>query len=115
MRTAEDLVARAETDSRGVALVPLSEAGRDISLETPAAARVRLRQLAPKPHTRRARRRAAGVRPLPAARRPDVELVWLSDGVDPAAAANSSTALARAAREAPGHRDRRRRRPARAR
>ena len=51
MRTAEDLIARAETDSRGVAIIPLSEVGRDISLETPGAARVRLRQLKPKPHT----------------------------------------------------------------
>ncbi len=39
MRTAEDLIARAETDNRGVALVPLSETGRDISLETAGARR----------------------------------------------------------------------------
>src|SRR6187401_869379 len=32
MRTAEDLIARAEADNRGVALVPLSEPSRDISL-----------------------------------------------------------------------------------
>src|SRR5262249_49402363 len=51
MNTALDLIARAEQDNRAVALVPLSETQRDISLETPAAARVRLRQLAPKPHT----------------------------------------------------------------
>src|SRR5882757_6197431 len=44
MRTAEDLIARAEADNRGVALVPLSEPNRDISFETPAAARVRLKQ-----------------------------------------------------------------------
>ena len=50
MRTAEDLIARAETDNRGVAVIPLSETGRDISLETPGAARVRLRQIKPKPH-----------------------------------------------------------------
>jgi hypothetical protein len=50
-RTAEDLISRAETDGRGVAIIPLSETGRDISLETPGAARVRLRQLKPKPHT----------------------------------------------------------------
>ncbi len=41
LRTADDLIARAEADNRGVALVPLGEAGRDISLQTPAAARVR--------------------------------------------------------------------------
>src|SRR5262245_16906523 len=51
MRTAEDLIARAEADNRGVAIVPLSEPIRDISLETPGAARVRLGQLRPKPHT----------------------------------------------------------------
>src|SRR5204863_484949 len=50
-RTAEDLVTRAETDGRGVAVIALSEVGRDISLETPGAARVRLRSLKPKPHT----------------------------------------------------------------
>ena len=32
VRTAEDLIARAETDGRGVAIIPLSEVGRDISL-----------------------------------------------------------------------------------
>ncbi len=38
MRTAEDIVARAEADGRGVALAPLSDPLRDISLE-PAGAR----------------------------------------------------------------------------
>src|SRR5205809_6550696 len=47
-RTAEDLISRAEIDGRGVAIIPLSETGRDISLETPGAARVRLRQLKPR-------------------------------------------------------------------
>ena len=50
MRTAEDLIARAEADGRGVALVPMSAAARDISLETPGAARARLRLVKPKPH-----------------------------------------------------------------
>jgi hypothetical protein len=81
MRTAEDLVARAEADGRGVALVPLSEPARDISFETPAAARVRIKQLKPKPH---AVERADA---LPSLGRflgatPDVELLWLTDGVD---------------------------------
>ncbi len=81
MRTAEDLIARAEADQRGVALIPLSEQARDISFETPAAARVRLKQIKPKPH---AVERADA---LPALGRflavtPDVELVWLTDGVD---------------------------------
>jgi hypothetical protein len=81
MRTAEDLVARAETNKTGVAIVPLSEAGRDISLETPGAARVRLEQIRPKPHT------VERTDALPTITRflgatPDVEVFWLSDGVD---------------------------------
>ena len=81
MRTAEDLIARAEADNRGVALIPLSEPTRDISFETPAAARVRIKQMKPKPH---AVERADA---LPAIGRflgatPDIELVWLTDGVD---------------------------------
>jgi hypothetical protein len=82
LRTIEDLIARAETDGRGIALIPLSETARDISLETPAGARVRLRQIVPKPHT------VERAEALPAIRRfiagaPTAELVWLSDGVDP--------------------------------
>jgi Domain of unknown function (DUF4159)/Aerotolerance regulator N-terminal len=81
MRTADDLLARAETDDRGVALIRMSEPTRDISLETPAAARVRLKQLRPQPY---AVERADA---LPALGhfldgKPDVEIVWLSDGVD---------------------------------
>src|SRR5262245_17953827 len=51
IRTAEDLIARAETNKTGVAIVPLSEPARDISLETPGAARVRLGKIRPKPHS----------------------------------------------------------------
>ena len=36
MRTADDIVARAETDNRGVVLVPLSEPARDLSVATAA-------------------------------------------------------------------------------
>ena len=50
LHTADDIIARAEADNRGVALIPLGEAGRDISLQPPAAARVRLKQFKPKPH-----------------------------------------------------------------
>ena len=59
LRTADDIVARAEADNRGVALIPLGEASRDISLQPPAAARVRLKQLKPTAACRRAHRRAA--------------------------------------------------------
>ena len=92
MRTAEDLVARAEADGRGVALIPLSEPNRDISFETPAAARVRLKQIKPKPH---AVERADA---LPALGRfltvtPDVEIMWLTDGVDLGGGSEFVTAL----------------------
>jgi Domain of unknown function (DUF4159)/Aerotolerance regulator N-terminal len=81
LRAADDLVAHAENDNRGVALVPLSEGARDVSIATAGAARIRLQQLKPKPH---ALQRAEA---LPAIERlvagaPDVELVWLSDGID---------------------------------
>ena len=81
MRTAEDLIARAETDNRGVAIIPLSEAGRDISLETPGAARVRLRQIRPKPHTIDRSEALPAITRFVAAT-PNVEALWLSDGVD---------------------------------
>lgn len=96
MRTADDLISRAETNKSGVALVPLSETGRDISLETPGAARVRLKQIKPKPHS------VERVEALPAIERflsgaPAVELVWLSDGVDMGKAKEFVEALTRLA------------------
>jgi hypothetical protein len=92
IRTGEDLIARAETDNRGVAVIALSDVGRDISLETPGAARVRLRQLKPKPHT------IDRTEVLPAIARfltgtPTVEVLWLSDGVDVAKGAEFITEL----------------------
>jgi hypothetical protein len=81
MRTADDILARAEAEGRAVAVIPLSETVRDISLETPGAARVRLQKLRPKPHT------VDRVEALPVISRflngaTDVETLWLSDGVD---------------------------------
>ena len=100
MRTADDLLARAETDHRGAALIPLSEPTRDISFETPAAARVRLKQLKPKPH---AVNRADA---LPALGQflgatPDVELVWLTDGVDLGGGSEFVAALGRLIEQRP--------------
>jgi hypothetical protein len=96
MRTVEDLIARAETDNRGVALIPLSEPNRDISFETPASARVRLQQIKPKPHA------VVRADALPALGRfldatPEVELIWLSDGVDLGGGADFAAALGRLA------------------
>ena len=81
IRTAEDLISRAETDGRGVAIIPLSEVGRDISLETPGAARVRLRQLKPKPQTVERNDALPSIGRFVAAT-PSLEVLWLSDGVD---------------------------------
>ncbi len=95
IRTAQDLAARAETNKTGVAIVPLSEAARDISLETPGAARVRLEQIRPKPHT------VERTDALPTITRflgatPDVEVFWLSDGVDLGKSGEFVEGLARA-------------------
>ena len=81
IRTADELIARAEADDRGVALLPLSETTRDLSLQVAGAARVALKQVKPKPH---AVDRAAA---LPLIERflkasPKVELLWLTDNVD---------------------------------
>jgi hypothetical protein len=81
LRTADEMIARAEADGRGVALLPLSDTTRDLSLQVAGAARVALKQIKPKPH---ALDRSAAL-PLIARflqKAPKVELVWLSDGVD---------------------------------
>jgi hypothetical protein len=100
MRTAEDLIARAEAYNRGVAVVPLSEATRDISLETPGAARVRLRQIKPRPYgVERVDALPQIARFLAAA--PGVEIIWLSDGVDLGRAKEFVEGLARTADKRP--------------
>lgn len=81
VRTAEDILARAEADNRSVALVPMSEAARGITMQPAGAARVRLRQVQPKPQT------LDRLEALPALSRflnasPDADLIWLSDGID---------------------------------
>src|SRR6202047_4143502 len=94
MRTVEDLIARAEADNRAVALVPLSEPSRDISFESAAAARVRLKQIKPKPHVvERADALPSLGRFLGAT--PEVELIWLTDGVDLGGGSDFAAALAR--------------------
>jgi hypothetical protein len=81
MRAATDLMARAEADRRGVALVPLSETARDISLETADAARAQLRLIKPKPHTVERTEALLAIGRFLAAT-PQAEIVWLADGVD---------------------------------
>ncbi len=81
LRAADELLARADADNRGVAVLPLSETARDLSLQTAGAARVQIKQLKPKPYT------IDRTEALPLLERflksaPDVEIVWLSDGID---------------------------------
>src|SRR5207244_9733615 len=81
VKAADELIANADSDRRGVALAPLSESARDITLMPAGTARVALRQLSPKPYS------IERVETLPAVERflkatGDAELAWLSDGVD---------------------------------
>ena len=81
IRAADELIAEADSDRRGVAIVPLSEPARDITLMPAGTARVALRQLAPKPFA------VERVETLPALERflkatGDSNVVWLSDGID---------------------------------
>jgi hypothetical protein len=81
LRTADDIVARAENDRRAVALIPLSEGSRDISFAPAGSARVQLQLIKPKPHTvDRSEAMPAIARFLAATR--DVEVLWLSDGIE---------------------------------
>jgi hypothetical protein len=81
MKAADELIANADSDRRGIALVPLSDPARDITIMPGGAARVALRQLTPKPYS------IERVETLPAIERflkatADCEIAWLSDGVD---------------------------------
>jgi Domain of unknown function (DUF4159)/Aerotolerance regulator N-terminal len=94
IKTADEMIANADADRRGVALVPLSEPNRDITLMPAGAARVALRQLAPKPYT------TERTEALPLLDRflkatGDVDIVWLSDGVDPGHGNEFVTGLAK--------------------
>ena len=81
LRTADDIITRAENDRRAVALIPLSEGTRDISFAPAASARARLQLIKPKPHTVDRTEAMSAISRFLAATR-DVELVWLSDGVE---------------------------------
>jgi hypothetical protein len=81
IKAADELIANAENDRRAIALVPLSEPNRDITLMPAGAARVALRQLAPKPYSiERVETLAVIDRFLKATG--DCDIAWLSDGVD---------------------------------
>ena len=51
VKAADELIANADNDRRGIALVPLSEPTRDITIMPGGTARVALRQLSPKPYS----------------------------------------------------------------
>ncbi|HZT26668.1 MAG TPA: DUF4159 domain-containing protein [Pseudolabrys sp.] len=81
MRTVDELIARADADNRGVALLPLSQTSRDISLQVAGAARVQAKQIRPQPYGID-RSEALPLIERFLKRAPDVEIVWLSDNVD---------------------------------
>ena len=102
VRTADDIIARAADDRRAVALIPLSDGTRDISLEPAESARVRLHQMKPVPQTiARSDALPAIARFLASAH--DVELVWLSDGTDLGAGAKFVKDLAQTVGQRPDH------------
>jgi hypothetical protein len=81
MKAADELIANADSNRRAVALIPLSDSSRDLTLMPGSTARVALRQLAPKSYA------IERIETLPAIERflkstGDSEIAWLSDGVD---------------------------------
>jgi hypothetical protein len=80
-KTADELIANAESDRRAVALVPLSNPARDITLMPAGTARVALRQLAPKPYAVE-RVDTLGTLGRFLDTTADADLVWISDGID---------------------------------
>ena len=100
LRTADDIITRAESDHRAVALIPLSEGTRDVSFAAAGSARVRLHRIKPAPHTvDRTEARPAIARFLADAR--DVELIWLSDSVDLGSGADFVKSLAQMLEDRP--------------
>ena len=95
IRAADELIANADNNRRGIALVPLSEPTRDITIMPGGTARVALRQLAPKPYSiERAETLPAIERFLKATG--ECEIAWLSDGVDPGRGAEFLKGLGKA-------------------
>ncbi|MCL2715477.1 MAG: DUF4159 domain-containing protein [Alphaproteobacteria bacterium] len=81
IRTADELIAGADSDRRAVAVVPLSQSNHAIGVMPAGAARVALRQLRPQPHiVPRVDTLVPLARLLKTAG--DCEIVFLSDGVD---------------------------------
>jgi hypothetical protein len=81
LRTADEVMARASADDRGVALLPLSDSARDVSLQVAGAARVQVKQFKPKPYSIDRSQSLPQIERF-LARTPGAEIIWLSDGVD---------------------------------
>ena len=81
VKAADELIANADNDRRGIALIPLSEPTRDITIMPGGTARVALRQLAPKPYWID-RVETLGIIDRFLKATGDCEIAWLSDGVD---------------------------------
>jgi len=81
IRTAEAIVARAESDSRPVALIASGNGAKEVSLMRPREARDALRLLVPSPYTPD---RSELLLPLTRLLNlnPDASVVWLTDGID---------------------------------
>ncbi len=81
IKAADELITQADSSRRAIALVPLSEPNRDITLMPAGTARVALRQIEPKPYS------IDRTETLPLLGRflkatGNCEITWLSDGVD---------------------------------
>ncbi|MGJ5179909.1 DUF4159 domain-containing protein [Bradyrhizobium oligotrophicum] len=94
IKAADEMIANADADRRGVALLPLSEPARDLTLMPAGAARVALRQIAPKAYTTE---RADALPQLDRFLKAtgDAEILWFSDGVDPGRGSEFVTGLAK--------------------
>ncbi|MBN9598075.1 MAG: DUF4159 domain-containing protein [Afipia sp.] len=100
IQTADELISNADADRRPVALVPLSDPTRDISLLPAGTARVALRQLAPKPYA------VERIETLPALARflaatGNADIVWLTDGVDTGRGSEFTAALTKTIADRP--------------
>ncbi|WP_257166047.1 DUF4159 domain-containing protein [Bradyrhizobium sp. SRS-191] len=94
IKAADEIIANADADRRGVALLPLSEPARDLTLMPAGAARVALRQIAPKAYTTE---RADALPQLDRFLKAtgDAEILWFTDGVDPGRGSEFVTGLAK--------------------
>jgi hypothetical protein len=94
IKAADELIANADNDRRGVAIAALSESARDITIMPAGAARVALQQLTPRPHTiDRSDALPTIARFLNATG--DCEIAWLTDSVDAGRGAEFVSGLAK--------------------